>query len=109
MLSDPRLTIIETDLHSSAPGSRFVRRIDGAWQAGKGGVFSLKPGGRRRALCLGLGLVEVIKRLVRLLDRAERALDPRVKPEGRLLPFERAVGRRPPFPGRRDVGADLMS
>ena len=48
---------------------------------------------------IGLGLVlrrvEVIERLVRFLDRSERPLDPRVKPEGRLLPFDRAVTRRP--------------
>jgi hypothetical protein len=44
-LGDPRLTIIETGLQSSAPAHAI--ETDGA--AGKGGVFSLKPGDRRRA------------------------------------------------------------
>ena len=54
-------------------------------------------------LRLGLGLVEMIERLVRFLDGAEWAFDPRVMPEGRLLPFERAVGRRPSLPAGRWV------
>ena len=44
--------------------------------------------------CFVLQLVKVIERLMHLFDGAERPLDPRVKPEGRLLPFDRAGVRR---------------
>jgi len=46
---------------------------------------------------LVLRRVEMIERLVRFLDRAERPLDPGLR-RGRLLPFDRAVTRRPSEP-----------
>jgi len=42
-LDDPGLTIIETDLHSSAPGSGLVRRSFAIGGQEKEGVFARQP------------------------------------------------------------------